>query len=126
MSNLLLDEHPLLIMPKLATVIGLNESIVLQQIHYWTEINKKSGNNYKDGYYWTFNSAPNWNLQFPFWGIATIKRIFASLESKGLLVTSNYNKLKFDRTKWYRIDYNRLDALQNDLSYQNDTTIVSI
>ncbi len=35
MNNLLLDEHPLLVMPKLATLIGLNEAIVLQQVHYW-------------------------------------------------------------------------------------------
>jgi hypothetical protein len=45
MSKLLLDEQPLLIMPKLATKIGLNESIIVQQIHYWNEINKKSNNN---------------------------------------------------------------------------------
>ena len=35
MSKLLINEHPLQVLPSLATKIGLNEAIVLQQIHYW-------------------------------------------------------------------------------------------
>lgn len=33
-SKLLLDKLPLQVMPTLATLIGLNEAIVLQQVHY--------------------------------------------------------------------------------------------
>ena len=36
-----------------AGTLGLNEAIIINQISYWNEINKKSGNNFKDGYYWT-------------------------------------------------------------------------
>ena len=35
MSNLLIHEEPLLVLPGLASRIGLNEAIFLQQIHYW-------------------------------------------------------------------------------------------
>ena len=35
MSNLLIDDYPILVLPKLANEIGLNEAIVLQQMHYW-------------------------------------------------------------------------------------------
>ena len=38
MNNLLIDDYPILVLPKLATEIGLNEAIVLQQIHYWLKI----------------------------------------------------------------------------------------
>ena len=48
MSKLLLNEQPLLIMPTLASKIGLNESIVLQQIHYWNTINEKANNNFRE------------------------------------------------------------------------------
>ncbi|KPC98057.1 Replication initiation and membrane attachment [Geobacillus sp. BCO2] len=41
MSNLLFDDQPLVILPQLALAIGLNESIVVQQLHYWL---KKSEN----------------------------------------------------------------------------------
>ena len=125
MSRLLLDDQPLLVMPKLATKIGLNEAIILQQIHYWNEINKKTGNNYKDGHYWTFNSYADWQEQFPFWSIPTIQRAISNLEKLKLVVTGNYNKLKIDRTKWYRIDYKVLEILENSPIYQIDKTNIS-
>lgn len=112
MSKLLLDEQPLMVMPKLAAKIGLNEAIILQQIHYWNEINKKADNNYRDGYYWTFNSVKQWMEHFPFWSKNTIQRTITNLENMKLIVTGNYNKLKIDRTKWYRIDYKVLEALE--------------
>lgn len=125
MSKLLLDEHPLLVMPVLARRVGLNESIVLQQIHYWNEINKKANNNLRDGYHWTFNTFEDWQKQFPFWSVITIKRTFAKLEGYDLVITGNYNKLPIDRTKWYRINYEALKNLEEFPLYQNDTTIVS-
>ena len=35
MSKLLISENLVMIIPTLAVKIGLNEAIVLQQIHYW-------------------------------------------------------------------------------------------
>lgn len=108
-----MDESPLIIFPKLATMIGLNESIILQQVHYWNKINKNANNNLKDGYYWTFNSYEQWKEQFPFWSSKTIQRTISNLENMKLLKVGNYNKLKIDRTKWYRIDYDVLEILEN-------------
>lgn len=125
MSKLLLDESPLLVMPGLAQKVGLNESIVLQQIHYWNEINKKAKNNLKDGHHWTFNTYEEWQKQFPFWSVITIKRTFAKLEGWELVIAGNYNKLAIDRTKWYRVNYEALESLENYPLYQNDTSIVS-
>lgn len=121
-SKLLLDEEPLLIMPQLAIKIGLNESIVLQQIHYWNQINKKSNTNLRDGYYWTFNSYEQWQIQFPFWSIMTIRRTITKLEKMNLIDVGNYNKLAVDRTKWYRINYKVLDNLDNTPCVQNEQT----
>ncbi len=111
MSNLLLDSYPIIVIPELACAVGLNEAIVLQQIHYWCNINKKAGRNYKGGYYWVYNSYNKWQKQFPWWCERTIKTIFSNLERKGLLVSANYNKLSMDRTKWYRINYDALETL---------------
>lgn len=121
MSNLLLDDRPLVIQPKLAELLGdLDEAVILQQIHYWLE--KRL--NIKDGYSWVYNSMVEWNKQFPWLSLKTLKRKFKSLEDKGLLITGNYNKAKFDRTKWYRIDYDAFSNLGNALG-QNDLTNVS-
>ncbi|MED4455122.1 DnaD domain protein [Metabacillus fastidiosus] len=108
MSKLLLDEKPLLIIPSLAKKVGLNESIILQQIHYWLQI---SDHTY-EGYKWMYNTYDKWAEQFPWWSKATIRRLITKLEKLGIIITGNFNKMKMDKTKWYRINY---DAL-NDMS----------
>lgn len=111
-SKLLFDEEPLLIPPQLAKKIGLNEAIVLQQIHYWVKKNEKENKGFRDGYYWTFNPYNKWQKQFPFWSVRTIQRTIRKLEKMGLIVSANYNHLSIDRTKWYRIDYEVLEILE--------------
>ncbi|HBC93460.1 MAG TPA: replication protein [Pelotomaculum sp.] len=113
MAKLLVDESPLQLLPTLACKIGLPESIILQQIHYWVEINKEANRNLYDGYYWTYNSYSEWHKQFPFWTERNVKRIFRELEKKGILVSGNYNKWNLDRTKWYRINYEVLESAIN-------------
>lgn len=123
-SNLLLDEHPLQVMPTLATLIGLNESIILQQVHYWLKHKEKTGQDYIDGHYWVYNTYEQWQEQFPFWSIMTIRRTMTKLENKGLLIAGNYNKAGFDKTKWYTINYNALNSLFSS-SVQNEHIVCS-
>lgn len=49
--SILYDEKPLVISPKLARTIGLNEAIIVQQIHYWLQVHEQNGSNYYDGRY---------------------------------------------------------------------------
>lgn len=110
MAKLLFDESPLVVQPGLAKKIGLNEAIVLQQIHYWLQGNK-SGKEI-DGARWIYNSLADWQEQFPFWSESTIYRTLQSLEEKMLLKTGNYNQRRGDRTKWYTIAYDELHFLE--------------
>ena len=111
--KLLLDEPPLVVIPSLAKAIGLNEAIVLQQVHYWLQINakKQSGSHYHEGRYWTYNTAAEWAETFPFWGESTVRRIFASLEKSGIFLKGFFNEKSSDRTKWTSIDYDCLDRI---------------
>ena len=118
MNNLLIDDYPILVLPKLATEIGLNEAIVLQQMHYWL---KKSNHNY-DGRRWIYNSYKEWEQHFPFWSNATIRRTISSLEKQELLFVGNYNKAGFDNTKWYSIDYFKLEGVSKRLAQNEQTT----
>ena len=122
MSKLLFDQYPLVIDRELAVKLGLNEAIIIQQVHYWTEQNKVANRNLKDGYYWTYNSYVEWQKQFPFWSDHTIRRTINKLEKLGVLVTGVYNKLQIDRTKWYRIDYEMLEKLVTTPCGQNGQT----
>lgn len=109
MSKLLIDEHPLLVLPSLAAAIGLPESIFLQQLHYWLET---SGHIQDDGRKWYFNTYENWSQQFPWWNIGTVRRLVNNLRAAGLiLTTTRFNRMAIDNTLWYAIDYARLDQL---------------
>jgi DnaD/phage-associated family protein len=106
-TKLLLDDEPLVILPSLAAKVGLNESIILQQLHYWLE----RSNHIYEGHKWVYNTYEEWQEQFPFWSVSTIRRIISKLEDKGLIIVGNFNKSKIDKTKWYRIDYDKMNAL---------------
>lgn len=121
MSKLLINEEPLQVLPTLAKKVGLNEAIILQQIHYWNRINEKNNHNFYDGYYWTYNTYEDWQKQFPFWSTRTIQRAINRLEKLKLVVSGNYNELKLDKTKWYRINYKVLDILEEYPSRHNGT-----
>lgn len=120
MSKLLIDDYPILVLPKLATEIGLNEAIVLQQIHYWLGSSK----HIHDGFNWIYNSYKEWEEQFPFWSNVTIRRTITSLEKQNLIITSNYNKAGFDKTKWYTINYLELEGVSKRVA-QNEQTMWS-
>lgn len=119
--GLLIQEPPLQVLPSLAKAIGLNEAIVLQQIHYWLQ----KSSNIEVGHKWIYNTYNAWQKQFPFWSIPTIRRTITSLEKQGVIVTGNFNKAGFDNTKWYRIDYQKLESMSRRCD-QNDQTMRSI
>lgn len=121
MNKLLIDDYPIQVLPKLATGIGLNEAIFLQQLHYW--LNGKSAK-WRDERKWIYNTYEDWQKQFPFWSVATIKRIITSLDKQNLILKGNYNEKGFDKTIWYSIDYNELKQVSQRLG-QNDLTIRS-
>lgn len=110
--KLLLNEEPLIVLPSLATHIGLQESIFLQQLHYW--LNRS--NHEKDGHKWVYNSYKEWQKQFPFWSEKTISRIVKKLEDSGLVICDNFNSLVIDKTKWYRICYEKLSEIEQQKS----------
>ena len=110
MSKLLINERPLVVLPGLAAKVGLNEAIILQQIHYWTTAKAKANTDYHDGRHWAYNTYEDWQEQFPFWSVSTIRRAITNLEKGGYLITGNYNKAKFDATKWYAVDYETLEG----------------
>ena len=113
-SKLLIDEHPLQVLPSLAVAIGLNEAMFVQQLHYW-HVRKKEAKEtryFRDGRWWNYNTYEEWHEQFPFWSIATLKRVIRSAEEGGyVLSTSDYNERKGDQTKWYAIDHEALDRI---------------
>ena len=94
----------MLILPSLAKIIGLNEGILLQQIHYWL----RSSRHEKGGYKWIYNTYAQWLEQFPFWSEKTLRRTVRRLEEKEIIISTVEFNHSINKTKWYRIDYRTL------------------
>ena len=113
----IVDEPSFVVSPSLAGVIGLNEALVLAQLHYWIDRSK----HIIEGRSWVYNTYADWGKQFPFWSASTIRRTLASLESRGLIeTTSRHNRRGFDNTKWYTINYAIVPVILSRPSVQNE------
>lgn len=87
--HLLIKESPL--------QVGLNEAILLQQLHFRSLIST----HVRDGHKWVYKTYDEWkNEEFPFWSVDTIKRAIRRLEENGYIIsTASYNRMKMDNTQ---------------------------
>lgn len=85
----------------IATLYGVDESIMIANLQFWIRKNEANGKHFHDGRFWTYNSIEAFTKLFPFWTARQIRRILKSLEEKGVIVTGNYNTSAYDRTTWY-------------------------
>lgn len=116
---LLFDEQPIVFDRTLAREIGDRHATVLQQVHYWIEVNRKKKNKevYKDGYYWTYRSIKKWHEEeFDYLSFSTVRRTFDDLIEDGYLITGDYNKFGADRTKWYRVNKDKISKLYEKIT----------
>ena len=84
---------------------GVEKAIVLSNIRFWLNNNKnKDLSTVKhDGYYWMYNTAKDMSNVLPYFTQSKVQRLLKQLEDDGVLIVGNYNKVKYDRTKWYTL-----------------------
>ncbi|MCC3359633.1 DnaD domain protein [Bacillus sp. REN16] len=120
-EKLLLNESPLLIIPTLAALVGRNESVILQQIHYWL----LRTDNIREERKWVYITYDELAKQIGYISKSTIRRAISKLEKNGFLTPGNFNKMKIDHTKWYSINYEKLEELKpaenNEVEAKNET-----
>lgn len=110
-GKLIINESPLTVLPTLAKLVGLQQAIIIQQIHYLCQ-QPKSGKVLQDGKKYIWNSYEEWiENYFPFWSKPTVIKHFTELEESGLIIAQQPNKHKFDHTKYYRVCYSKLLSL---------------
>ena len=97
-----------------AVEYGINAAIIFKELAWWCEHNRANGQNFFDGFYWTFNSMKAFQKLFPYLGEKQIRNSVDVLVNAGLIKTGNYNKNAFDRTMWYAVtDEGREAFLRN-------------
>lgn len=100
---------------EIAEKYGLNEAIILNNIRFWVLHNEANGTNFHDGRFWTYNSQKAFEKLFPYMKPFTVRTALKSLEDNGLIITGNYNKSSYDRTKWYTL-FDKVNMLFAQLS----------
>ena len=98
---------------EVAKVVGVDSAVMLQNIQYWIAKNKANNKHFYNDNYWTYNSVKAFECLFPFWSSKQINRILKKLTDEGYLVSGNYNKQSYDRTKWYAITQKGYSILPN-------------
>lgn len=87
----------------IAQRFGINEAILLENLMYWINHNKANNKNFHDGYYWTYNSISAFHQLLPYLSQKQIRHALAKLENQCIIKIGNYNKINYDKTKWYTI-----------------------
>lgn len=107
----------------IATKYGVDVSIFIHHISYWVEFNKNEGTNFHDGKYWTYNKISSFPKHFPYWSHKQIERIINKCFDAGLLIKSNFNKAKYDRTCWYTLSDLSYNLLNSHISRNQEMEI---
>ena len=98
---------------QIAEQYGIEEAILIHHFYYWISKNAANGANFHDGLYWTYNSKKAYAGLFTYMNETKIFRVIKHLEECGLIVKSNYNEDKWDRTNWYAISIEGIYYLQS-------------
>jgi hypothetical protein len=124
LGKLLLDEPPLQVLPSLACIVGINQAVIIQQLHYYV---RERGVE-RHGEYWyhqTYRPGEHhmgWITVFPWMNPDYIRQLFAKLKKDGFVHIERLSGKRGDRTNWYRPDYGKLRArLEEEESIRKTT-----
>lgn len=101
---------------------GIEKAILLFNIRFWLKKNSANGKHIYEGFVWTYNSSTAFEILFPYLNNNSIRRWLIELENDGVLKSGNFNKAKYDKTKWYTIPA-EFAVLNNRIS-ENEQSIV--
>ena len=83
-----------------------DEALFLQQLSYWLERSTKQ----HDGRDWVYNTLDEWADQLVM-GVAELRGVIDRLVRRDIVMRIKNPKNAWDRTMWYTIDFDVLDAL---------------
>ncbi|MDP0507273.1 MAG: hypothetical protein Q7K47_08680 [Fusobacterium sp. JB019] len=95
----------------LAVEYGVYEAILIENMAFWIKRNMLNNKNYKEGNYWTYNSYKAFSNLFPYMSMRKIQRALLKLEELNVIKSGSFNKLSYDRTKWYTIVSSKIKSI---------------
>lgn len=88
---------------ELACEVGVTKAVLLENIAFWIEKNVANNKHFYKDNYWTYNSIKAFADIFPYISIRRLERELRELIDDDYLVSDNFNKNPYDRTKWYAL-----------------------
>lgn len=110
----------------LAKTVGLNQALILGHFYFWYKQNRVDENNFNEGRCWTYQTYANLCDIYPYLTKDKICYAIERLIEGGLLLKSNFNKNKLDRTNWYALTDEGLSLFDDGFSASNSEKDVSI
>tara|TARA_X000001388_G_C2226667_1_gene121403 strand:+ start:1133 stop:1738 length:606 start_codon:yes stop_codon:yes gene_type:complete len=109
---------------------GLDKAILLQHIRFWINQNQDKETHVHDGKAWMYQSAAEMAKHYPYWNRQKIARLLRDMETEGLIVSGNFNKVGYDQTKWYTLQCselnNRISKVEQPIPYTKQDTKTNI
>lgn len=94
--------HFIRCLPELEKEIGEKPAKLLLQLEYWINISTTDEIN---GQRWTYQATPDIQSKaFPNWSQSTINRVIKKLHALDLIFIDNFNKARYDHTRWFALN----------------------
>jgi len=106
------EGRTILLLPTLAAICGLNEALVLQQLQYRLRTDPQAFE--RDGGRWIGETHEAWRVHFQFLGVDTIRKTFAGLTARGIVVGRQFGRPAGLTTYSYTIDWDVLTRTLRD------------
>lgn len=112
------DGHFIRCLPELEQEIGEKPAKLLLQLDHWIRI---STTDEIEGKRWTYQSTPDIQAKaFPSWSLSTINRVIKKLEALELILIDNFNKAKYDHTRWFALNPAGIGRLKSVFLMEDD------
>lgn len=92
-----------------ATEFWVEKACIIQNLYFWIEKNIKNKKHFYELDWvircWTYNSASAFSELLPYISSRSISRHLNELADEWIIFINNFNKIKYDKTLWYSINY---------------------
>src|SRR3989338_8225275 len=113
-SLLLTNDSVRVVQPKVSKEFGERQAKLLQQVHFWIQ-NQNNKGTINNGKKWVYNTYEDWAEQIGV-SVASIGRYFYYLKKRGVILSDFLNHRRSERTKYYTINYDRLNEIFGETS----------
>lgn len=109
----------------IANDYGVDVAIFLKNMYFLTQYVVSNDKNFYDQNFWIYNKLEAFKDYLPYYSLKQIRRIINKALQNDLIEVGNYNKHKYDKTKWYSLTPKAL-AYYPDLEQKVNNKINSL